>query len=71
MLDHLAGWSRVYNTTTLFVEPAAEAGQGTDVYMKRGQTEPVNINMCDGALCDQPSLSHDGNRVVFVKTASK
>jgi len=71
MLNHLAGWSRVYNTTTLSVEQAAEAGQGTDVYMKRGQTEPVNVSMCDGALCGQPSLSHDGNRVVFVKTAGK
>jgi hypothetical protein len=71
MLDHLAGWSRVYNTTTLSVEQAAEAGQGTDVYMKRGQTEPVNVSMCDGPLCSQPSLSHDGNRVVFVKTAGK
>lgn len=71
MLNHLAGWSRVYNTATLFVQQSTEAGQGTDVYMRRGQTEPVNVSMCDGALCGQPSLSHDANRVVFVKTASK
>ena len=70
MLDYLAGWSRGYDTITLSVEQGAEAGQDTDIYMRPGQTEPVNVNMCDGPSVVN-HLSHDGNRVVFVKTAGK
>jgi hypothetical protein len=72
MLSHLKGWDRMYDHTTVYVESAAKqtmAGRvrWTEVYIKPGNQEPVNLSKCDGTPCGQPSLSHDHSRVVFIK----
>jgi hypothetical protein len=71
---HVQGWERVYGTTILYVQAqspqgAAGAGEWTDVYRKHGDEAPANISKCDDAHCGQPSLSHDGRQVAFVKAA--
>jgi hypothetical protein len=69
---HLQGWERVYGNTTLSVQDqstsgAAGVGERTNAYLKQGDEAPVNLSACKGANCGQPSLSHDGRRVAFVK----
>jgi hypothetical protein len=73
MIAHVMDWERVYGDTTLYVKAESKQGltgpvEWTDVYLKR-RSEPVNVSRCDGVSCGQPSLSPDGSRVVFVKTA--
>lgn len=71
MLAHVRDWERVYGTTAVYVKTESRQGlagvvEWTDVYLKRG-AEPVNVSRCDGVSCGQPSLSHDGSQVVFVR----
>lgn len=72
MLNHLQGWERVYRDVKLYPqERQKEALGGTtlvysDVFLQRGQEFPVNISNCNGKNCGQPSLSHDGNLIVYV-----
>ena len=75
MVSHLKGWERVYGTTTVYVQgetirrtPTRRVGY-TDVYLQPAGQPPVNLSKCNGALCGQPSLSHDGRLVVFIKSA--
>jgi hypothetical protein len=37
------------------------------VYIQQGSKDPVNLSKCDGVSCNQPSLSHSGQQVAFVK----
>jgi hypothetical protein len=73
MLNHLKGWKRVYgrNTVSTKSETKKVVGgitkQWTDVYLKQGQQNPLNISKCDGQNCGQPSLSPDGRMVVYIK----
>jgi len=72
LLIHLKGWERVYDGTTLYVKEETKQGMGgrwqwTDVYLKRGDQEPMNLSKCDGIVCGQPSLSPDSRQVVFIK----
>ena len=69
---HLQGWERVYGDTTLSIQDqstpgGADAGEWTDVFLKRGDEASVNLSACKGASCGQPSLSHDGRQIAFVK----
>jgi hypothetical protein len=73
MLNHLIGWERVYGRTTVSTKPETKVVLGgnkkmwTDVYIKQGKQNPLNISKCDGQNCGQPSLSHDGRMVVYIK----
>jgi hypothetical protein len=71
MLAHVKDWQRVYGDTSVYVKTESRyttggAAEWTDVYLKRG-TSLVNVSRCDGVSCGQPSLSHSGRRVVYVK----
>jgi hypothetical protein len=72
MVAHVSDWERVYGSTSVYVRTESKQGlagpvEWTDVYLKRGGGDPVNVSRCDGAGCGQPSLSRDGSQVVFVK----
>ena len=75
-LNHLRGWERVYGNTTVRekIEHAQEMGQNqewTDAYLDRGADSPRNISRCKGTNCGQPSLSFDGDKVVYIKAQSQ
>lgn len=73
MLAHLAGWERVYGDTRLYTEKNEKEGVGgttiafTDVYLKRGNAAPINLTNGDRVSSNQPSLSQDGQKVVFIR----
>jgi hypothetical protein len=72
MLLHLREWERAYGATVVYVKSEVRPGlagavEWTDVYLKRAGSEPVNLSRCDGPSCGQPSLSHDGRLVAFVR----
>lgn len=73
MLSQLKGWSRTYgDNTTVYIKQVTQqtmAGrvQSTDIYIKQPNQAPVNLSKCQEVSCGQPSLSHDGERVVFIK----
>ena len=73
MLAHLAGWERVYGDTRLYTEKNEKAGVGgttvafTDVYLKRGSAAPINLTNGNRVSSSQPSLSQDGQKVVFIR----
>ena len=72
IINHIKGWERNYNNIAVYPKTETKPGMAgsiewTDVYMKQGDKEPINLSRCNGINCGQPSLSHDGNRVVFVK----
>lgn len=74
MLHHLQGWQRSYSTAKLYTRRETRRDligtvEWTDVVVKRGAGDPVNVSRCGGTNCGQPSLSPDGRRVVFVKSA--
>ena len=73
LLSHLKGWERVYGDTKIYAQAQTREGlAGTvewyDVFLKKGDAEPVNVSRCDGANCGQPSLSGDGTQAVFVRS---
>jgi hypothetical protein len=73
MLAHLAGWERVYGETQLYTEKTEKEGAGgttiafTDVYLKRGSNAPINLTNGNRVSSSQPSLSQDGQKVVFIR----
>jgi hypothetical protein len=72
MLDHLMGWERVYDGTTIFVRDGIDPadipyGLETNVFLKQGDADAVNLSGCKGLPCGQPALSHDGRTLVFIK----
>ena len=72
VLAQIRGQRRVQGTTKAFVKKVSKQGlshmiEWTDVYVKRGDTEPQNLSGCDGVDCTQPALSSDERQVVFVK----
>lgn len=72
MLNHLRRWERVYGDTTVEVKPDdVQQGKWTNVYIKRGNDSPQNVSKCKGTNCGQPSLSSDGNKVVYIKAQSQ
>jgi hypothetical protein len=73
MLAHLAGWERDYGDKNVYVKrQSKETVSGTvewsDVFLKTGDQEPVDISQCEGIDCGQPSLSSAGNSIVFVRS---
>jgi hypothetical protein len=72
LVGHLRGWRRVYGGDTLFQkrekkETMAGTVEWTDVYLKREEKDAANISKCGGANCGQPSMSHDGKHVVYIR----
>jgi hypothetical protein len=73
MLAQIRAPDRVYGDTRVYTKTESKRGlsraiEWTDVYLKRGDTEPRNISACDGVSCGQPALSPDGRRLAFLKT---
>lgn len=73
MMAHLAGWERVYGDTHLYTEENETEGAGgttiefTDVFLKRGTNPAVNLTRGNRISSGQPSLSPDGQKVVFIR----
>jgi hypothetical protein len=72
MVAHLLEWKRVYSDTTLYVKSKTKRSMAgyvewTDIYLKHGDTPPRNLSKCDEVNCGQPSLSHDGRQVVYLR----
>jgi hypothetical protein len=72
MIEHLRSWDRWYGDKGVFVQSQSKAGMAgkiewTDVFLKVGTGAPVDVSKCEGVNCGQPSLSSDGQFVVFVK----
>ena len=72
LLAYIRGQERAYGNISLYLNNESKAGrfrnvEWTDVYMRRGTSDPKNLSVCDGVKCAQPSLSSDGKSVAFVK----
>lgn len=72
MLEALQGWQRTYGATTIYVkrepvETLSGTAERSNVFVKPAGRDPRNVSRCDTADCGQPSLSADGNRVLFIK----
>ena len=72
IINALKGWDRTYGDVTLRVERTeGQSFSGTkvwsDVYLVKAGQQTKNVSSCEEVDCGQPSLSHDGTRVVFVK----
>jgi hypothetical protein len=71
---HLQGWERVYGDAKVYVKSETKSGvagpiEWTDVYLKRGGAEPVNVSNCDGSNCGQPALSQNKKFIIYIKAA--
>lgn len=76
MVEGLEAWSRTYGDHRIYVQrQSKQALSGTvewsDVFLQVGSREAVDVSLCDGANCGQPSLSADGHWVVFVRTEAE
>jgi hypothetical protein len=74
MLQHVLGQERDYGSTRLYVKSESRPGlaravEWTDVYLKRPDALPQNVSNCEGVDCGQPSLSQDGQKIVFIKVS--
>jgi hypothetical protein len=72
LVEDLEGWSRSSGESTVYVkrqtrEALAGPAQWSDVFLVAHGRQPVDVSRCDGLNCGQPSLSQDGNLVVYVK----
>jgi hypothetical protein len=73
LLIHLKSWDRDYGETKVSVKCEAEQGmlanrQWSDVYISLGSRSLLNISNCEASDCGQPSLSHDGQQLVFINS---
>ena len=73
MVEGLKGWSRTYGDRHIYVQRQAKlALSGTvewsDVFLQVANAPPVDVSQCDGVSCGQPSLSADGQWLLFVRT---
>jgi hypothetical protein len=75
MVEDLAGWSRIFGGTHIYVEKQSKKALSStvewrDVFLQVDSQPPVDVSQCDGVNCGQPSLSADGRWLVFVKAKS-
>jgi hypothetical protein len=75
-LAHLRGWERVYAGGRTRVYPKVQTKSGlagdvewSDIFVKQGESDPLDVSRCDGVNCGQPSLSASGRLVAFIKEA--
>jgi len=71
-LSHIKSWDRVYGDTRVYVKTRRKRmilGQRSfsNVYYQYNQ-QPIDLSQCKKRSCSQPSLSYDGNSVVFIKS---
>jgi hypothetical protein len=76
MVENLQGWWRTYGDQHVYVKrQIKQALSGTvewsDVFIKVGNQDAVDVSQCDGAQCGQPSLSENGHLLVFVKAKAE
>jgi hypothetical protein len=74
--SNLKQWDRTYDDVELYVLEQTKPGFGgpriwTDVFLKRGANPPRNLTNCNGISCGQPSLSFDGQQVVYIKSMNR
>ena len=81
MFAQIVGWDRVYCNTEVYVETLCEKDERdeckrdrnnqvkswTDVMVKRAYKSALNVSNCRELSCGQPSLSLDGESVVYIK----
>lgn len=72
LVESLEGWSQTYDDKRVYVEKVNRpAMSGTiewvDVFYSAGEAKPVNVSKCNGNNCGQPSLSKDGQVLVYVR----
>jgi len=73
MVEHVRGWDREYGDTSVYVKSVTGqslSGQveWKDVFLKAGDGKPINVSRCAQADCTQPSLSPNGQFIVFIKS---
>lgn len=71
-LSHIINWDRAYGDTRVFVRTRPKRtirGRHylSNVYYQRNRDE-TDLSRCVSSSCSQPSLSHNGKRVVFIKS---
>jgi len=76
MVEGLAGWSRTYGERHIYVQKQSKKTlSGTvewhDVFLQVDSEPPVDVSLCDGVNCGQPSLSVDGHWLVFVRSKAE
>jgi hypothetical protein len=76
MLESLQGWSRTYGDRQIYVKRKTKHAlsgivEWSDVFLKVGDQEPVDVSQGDGVNCGQPSLSENGHLLVFVKAEAE
>lgn len=76
MLENLEGWSRTYGNKRAYVQKQSKRAfsgpvEWTDVFLHVDGHSPSNVSQCDGVNCGQPSLSADGQWLVYVKTKTE
>lgn len=73
MLEHLQGWTRVYDDQTVYVgHQTRQAISGpiswSDVFVKSNSRPAIDVTDCGPVNCGQPSLSADKLLLVFIKS---
>jgi hypothetical protein len=73
MVEEMQSWERVYGNKSLYTKRQSKETlygpvEWTDVFLKSGSDEVLDLSQCDGVNCGQPSLSSDGRYVVFIKS---
>lgn len=71
-VEDLEGWSRSYGQSRVYTkrqtkESLAGTVEWSDVFLAAPGRQPLDVSQCDGVNCGQPSLSTDGNLLVYVK----
>jgi len=72
MVEDLEGWSRTYGDRRIYVKRQSRQAlsgkvEWSDVFLQVDGQPPMDVSQCDGVNCGQPSLSADGNWLVFTK----
>jgi hypothetical protein len=72
LLAILSGWERTYGPKKVFVRRQSEEDLSgtiawTDVFFKQEGQDPINVSHGDGVNCGQPSLSHNGVLVTYIR----
>jgi hypothetical protein len=72
LVEDLEGSSRVSGENRVFVkrqtrEDISGTLEWTDVFLIANGQQPVDVSRCEGVNCGQPSISHDGSLLVYVK----
>jgi hypothetical protein len=76
MVENLEGWTRTYGDKQIYVQRQTKQAfsgpvEWSDVFLKAAGQDPVNVSRCTSADCGQPSLSSDGQLLIFVKSESE